>query len=185
MTTAQTTMKRTMKRRDFLKASATAAGALALEFCFPVPAAAARALPASPTTTEVNAWIVIHPDDRVVIRTARSEAQNAFGSGELILERAVIRPRHVEIQVFGDQHGNIVYLGERDCSVQRRHQKVVEEAPCPVMTPELRQAMGEANSALTFAQSQSSSSATSCANAVRVPWPISERAVRITTRSSG
>ncbi|MGA4636759.1 geranyl-CoA carboxylase subunit apha [Pseudomonas solani] len=78
------------------------------------------------------------------IRTARSEAQNAFGSGELILERAVIRPRHVEIQVFGDQHGNIVYLGERDCSVQRRHQKVVEEAPCPVMTPELRRAMGEA-----------------------------------------
>ncbi|NMY41522.1 acetyl/propionyl/methylcrotonyl-CoA carboxylase subunit alpha [Pseudomonas sp. WS 5013] len=78
------------------------------------------------------------------IRTARSEAQNAFGSGELILERAVIRPRHVEIQVFGDQHGNIVYLGERDCSVQRRHQKVVEEAPCPVMTPDLRRAMGEA-----------------------------------------
>jgi len=78
------------------------------------------------------------------IRTARSEAQNAFGSGELILERAVIKPRHVEIQVFGDQHGNIVYLGERDCSVQRRHQKVVEEAPCPVMTPALRQAMGEA-----------------------------------------
>ncbi|MDP2245058.1 acetyl/propionyl/methylcrotonyl-CoA carboxylase subunit alpha [Pseudomonas sp.] len=78
------------------------------------------------------------------IRTARSEAQNAFGSGELILERAVIQPRHVEIQVFGDQHGHIVYLGERDCSVQRRHQKVVEEAPCPVMTPELRQAMGEA-----------------------------------------
>jgi geranyl-CoA carboxylase alpha subunit len=78
------------------------------------------------------------------IRTARSEAQNAFGSGELILERAVIQPRHVEIQVFGDQHGNIVYLGERDCSVQRRHQKVVEEAPCPLMTPELRQAMGQA-----------------------------------------
>jgi len=78
------------------------------------------------------------------LRTARSEAQNAFGSGELILERAVIKPRHVEIQVFGDQLGNIVYLGERDCSVQRRHQKVVEEAPCPVMTPQLRKAMGEA-----------------------------------------
>jgi len=78
------------------------------------------------------------------IRTARSEAQNAFGSGELILERAVIKPRHVEIQVFGDEHGSIVYLGERDCSVQRRHQKVVEEAPCPVMTPDLRKAMGEA-----------------------------------------
>ncbi|WP_300652595.1 acetyl/propionyl/methylcrotonyl-CoA carboxylase subunit alpha [Pseudomonas sp.] len=78
------------------------------------------------------------------ISTARSEAQNAFGCGELILERAVIQPRHVEIQVFGDAHGNIVYLGERDCSVQRRHQKVLEEAPCPLMTPELRQAMGEA-----------------------------------------
>jgi geranyl-CoA carboxylase alpha subunit len=78
------------------------------------------------------------------IRTARSEAQNAFGSGELILERAVIQPRHVEIQVFGDAHGNIVYLGERDCSVQRRHQKIVEEAPSPMMTPTLRQAMGQA-----------------------------------------
>lgn len=78
------------------------------------------------------------------IRTARSEAQNAFGSGELILEKAVINPRHVEIQVFADQHGNCVYLGERDCSIQRRHQKVVEEAPCPVMTTELRQRMGEA-----------------------------------------
>ncbi|MET1080776.1 MAG: acetyl/propionyl/methylcrotonyl-CoA carboxylase subunit alpha [Pseudomonas sp.] len=78
------------------------------------------------------------------LRTARSEAQNAFGSGELILERAVLAPRHVEIQVFGDQHGHILYLGERDCSVQRRHQKVVEEAPCPVMTAELRRAMGEA-----------------------------------------
>ncbi len=78
------------------------------------------------------------------LNTARSEAENAFGSGELILEKAVIAPRHVEIQVFGDQHGNHVYLFERDCSIQRRHQKVVEEAPCPVMTPELRQKMGEA-----------------------------------------
>ncbi|MFW1786368.1 acetyl/propionyl/methylcrotonyl-CoA carboxylase subunit alpha [Acinetobacter nosocomialis] len=78
------------------------------------------------------------------LQTARSEADNAFGSGELILEKAVIAPRHVEIQVFGDTHGNYVYLFERDCSIQRRHQKVVEEAPCPVMTPELRQQMGEA-----------------------------------------
>ncbi len=75
---------------------------------------------------------------------ARSEALNAFGSGELILERAVIRPRHVEVQVFGDAHGTIVHMGERDCSVQRRHQKVIEEAPCPVMTDTLRARMGAA-----------------------------------------
>jgi len=77
------------------------------------------------------------------IRTARSEALNGFGSDELILEQALIDPRHVEVQLFGDQHGNLIYLGERDCSIQRRHQKVIEEAPCPVMTAELRQAMGE------------------------------------------
>ena len=78
------------------------------------------------------------------IRLARSEAQNAFGSGDLILERAILRPRHVEIQVFADQYGNVIHLGERDCSVQRRHQKVIEESPCPVMTLELRERMGAA-----------------------------------------
>ncbi|MEM1156159.1 MAG: biotin carboxylase N-terminal domain-containing protein, partial [Pseudomonadota bacterium] len=85
------------------------------------------------------------------IQLARAEAESAFGSGELILEKAIIRPRHVELQVFADSQGNTVHLGERDCSVQRRHQKVVEEAPCPVMTDTLREQMGAA--AVAAAQS--------------------------------
>ena len=89
---------------------------------------------------------LVHDSSQLLdqLRTARSEALNAFGSDELILEQALIDPRHVEIQLFGDSHGHLIYLGERDCSIQRRHQKVIEEAPCPVMTPALRQAMGEA-----------------------------------------
>jgi geranyl-CoA carboxylase alpha subunit len=89
--------------------------------------------------------LVEHKDDLAnAITTARSEAENAFGAGNLILERAIIEPRHVEIQIFADAHGNVIHLGERDCSVQRRHQKVLEEAPSPAVTPELRQAMGAA-----------------------------------------
>jgi geranyl-CoA carboxylase alpha subunit len=78
------------------------------------------------------------------IASARSESESAFGSGELILERAIMDGRHVEIQVFGDSHGHVIHLGERDCSVQRRHQKVVEESPSPAVTPELRERMGVA-----------------------------------------
>jgi acetyl-CoA carboxylase biotin carboxylase subunit len=77
-------------------------------------------------------------------RDAGSEAQNAFGDARLYLEKYVDRPRHIEIQIFADAHGHIVHLGERECSVQRRHQKVIEESPSSIMTPELRRAMGEA-----------------------------------------
>ncbi|WKE66833.1 acetyl/propionyl/methylcrotonyl-CoA carboxylase subunit alpha [Gallaecimonas kandeliae] len=75
---------------------------------------------------------------------ARREAQNAFGDATLLLERYLGSPRHVEVQVFADQQGNCVYLGDRDCSAQRRHQKVVEEAPAPGLSAKLRRAMGEA-----------------------------------------
>lgn len=77
-------------------------------------------------------------------RDAASEATNAFGDGRLYLEKFLFHPRHIEIQILGDNHGHVIYLGERECSVQRRYQKVIEEAPSPIMTPELRRAMGEA-----------------------------------------
>lgn len=82
---------------------------------------------------------------------AVSEAVNAFGDGAVFIERFVTSPRHIEIQILADQHGNVVHLFERECSIQRRHQKVVEEAPSAVLTPELREAMGQ--SAIEVAKS--------------------------------
>ena len=82
------------------------------------------------------------------LRSAASEAAKAFGDGRLILERAVVEPRHVEIQVLADAAGHVVHLGERDCSVQRRHQKIVEEAPSPAVDPVLRERMGHAATAV-------------------------------------
>jgi len=78
------------------------------------------------------------------IQSARTEAANAFGSGQLLIEKAVLNARHVEIQVFGDRHGQVIHFGERDCSLQRRNQKVVEEAPSPAVDEVLRTRMGAA-----------------------------------------
>ncbi|WP_458130644.1 acetyl/propionyl/methylcrotonyl-CoA carboxylase subunit alpha [Pseudomonas sp. R3-41] len=78
------------------------------------------------------------------LASAQREAQSSFGDSRMLVEKYLLKPRHVEIQVFADQHGNCLYLNERDCSIQRRHQKVVEEAPAPGLTPQLRRAMGEA-----------------------------------------
>ena len=78
------------------------------------------------------------------LETAQSEAQSAFGDPSVYIEKAVERPRHIEIQVFADAHGNFVHLGERECSIQRRHQKVIEECPSPINDPDLRARMGEA-----------------------------------------
>ena len=86
-----------------------------------------------------------------LLKSAQVEAQAAFGNAAVYLERCILKPRHVEIQVFGDSKGRVVHFGERDCSIQRRHQKLLEEAPSPALTPELRAAMGE--SAVRAAQS--------------------------------
>ncbi len=79
----------------------------------------------------------------IAFRTARSEAKNAFGNDEVYIEKYLQKPRHIEIQVFGDGKGNAVHLGERDCSLQRRHQKVFEEAPGPAITPKMRAEIGK------------------------------------------
>ncbi|MGH6664125.1 MAG: biotin carboxylase N-terminal domain-containing protein, partial [Pseudolabrys sp.] len=74
---------------------------------------------------------------------SKSEAKSSFGDDRMFIEKFITDPRHIEIQVLGDKHGNVIYLGERECSIQRRNQKVVEEAPSPFVSPEMRRAMGE------------------------------------------
>src|SRR5207247_1823736 len=89
--------------------------------------------------------VVARPEDLPgALRAARSEAQSAFGEGAIYLERRLGRPRHIEIQLLGDRHGRVVPFVERECSVQRRHQKVLEESPSPSVNRDLRAAMAEA-----------------------------------------
>ena len=78
------------------------------------------------------------------LSTASQEAQAAFGDGSIYMEKFLEEPRHIEFQIFGDSHGTVIHLGERECSIQRRHQKLIEESPSPALTPDLRQEMGEA-----------------------------------------
>lgn len=89
---------------------------------------------------------IVHEKKRLkqAFDTCRNEAESVFGNPDVYIEKFVVDPRHIEIQILGDQHGNVIHLGERECSLQRRNQKLLEEAPSPIMTPELRNKMGQA-----------------------------------------
>jgi acetyl-CoA carboxylase biotin carboxylase subunit len=80
---------------------------------------------------------------RAALEAARSEAERSFGDSEVYIEKYIVNPRHIEMQILADEHGNTVYLGERECSIQRRHQKVLEESPSPIVDPDMRRRMGE------------------------------------------
>ena len=141
--TAKTTMQRvgvpTVPGSEGLLSTPEEAAALAQEMGYPVMIKATaggggRGMRLVPGPDQLNS----------LFKAAQGEAEAAFGNPGLYMEKFIDRPRHVEVQVLADRHGNVVHLGERDCSIQRRHQKLLEEAPSPALDPELRRRMGEA-----------------------------------------